>query len=86
MTPEVKVWDTETGKNTVNLSGAQGSISCVKSGPDGNTCVAVGSEKRIHIWDVRSPSGPSLSSSKLGTLGSMNEIAVDSSALKVSSL
>lgn len=55
MSPDVKVWDTETGKNTVNLIGAHGSISCVKSGPDGHTCVAVGSDKKINIWDVRAP-------------------------------
>lgn len=53
MENDVKVWDTEIGKNIANLKGHQGNIYSIKMSYDGSFAVSVGTDKIIKIWDVR---------------------------------
>ena len=53
MESDVKVWDTETGKNIANLKGHQGNIYSIKYSFDGSFALSVGTDKIIKIWDVR---------------------------------
>lgn len=53
MESDVKVWDTETGKNVANLKGHQGNIFSIKSSFDGSFAISVGTDKMIKIWDIR---------------------------------
>lgn len=50
---DVKVWNSETGKNVANLKGHSGSIYSIKMTSDGAYAVSVGTDKFIRIWDVR---------------------------------
>lgn len=50
---DVKVWDSETGKNIANLKGHKGSVYSIKMSNDGSFAMSVGTDKFIHIWDVR---------------------------------
>ena len=50
---EIKVWDSETGKNVANLKGHKGSVNSIKMANDGSYAFSVGTDKFIHIWDVR---------------------------------
>lgn len=53
MENDVKVWDTEVGKNIANLQGHQGNIYSIKMSYDGSFAVSVGTDKIVKIWDVR---------------------------------
>lgn len=53
MDNDVKVWDTEIGKNIANLKGHQGNIYSIKMAYDGSFAVSVGTDKMVKIWDVR---------------------------------
>ena len=53
MESDVKVWDTETGKNVANSKGHQGNIFSIKSSFDGSFAISVGTDKMIKIWDIR---------------------------------
>lgn len=53
MESDVKVWDTETGKNVANLQGHQGNIYSIKSSFDGSFAISVGTDKMVKIWDIR---------------------------------
>lgn len=44
---EVKVWDSETGKNIANLKGHKGSIYSIKMSNDGSYAFSVGTDKFI---------------------------------------
>mmetsp|Transcript_21393 Transcript_21393/g.20565 ORF Transcript_21393/g.20565 Transcript_21393/m.20565 type:complete len:88 (+) Transcript_21393:826-1089(+) len=50
---EVKMWDSETGKNITNLKGHKGSIYSIKILPDGSSALSVGTDRFIHVWDLR---------------------------------
>lgn len=53
MDTDVKVWDSETGKNVANLRGHKGSVYSIKMSNDGAFAFSVGTDKFIQIWDVR---------------------------------
>jgi WD40 repeat protein len=53
---DVKVWNSETGKNVSNLKGHSGSIYSIKMTADGSFAMSVGTDKFIRIWDVRAKS------------------------------
>lgn len=70
---DVKVWNSETGKNVSSLKGHQGSIYSIKMTADGSYAMSVGTDKYIRIWDVRAKSHVAAID---GTAyGDMNEIA-----------
>lgn len=50
---DVKVWDSETGKNVASLKGHKGGINSIKMTNDGSVAFSVGSDKFIQLWDVR---------------------------------
>lgn len=50
---DIKVWNSETGRNIANLKGHSGSIYSIKMSNDGSTAMSVGTDKFIRIWDVR---------------------------------
>jgi len=50
---DLKVWNSETGKNFSNLKGHNGSIHSIKMANDGFTAMSVGTDKYIRLWDVR---------------------------------
>ncbi len=50
---ELKVWNSESGKNVANLKGHSGSIYSIKMTSDGITAMSVGTDKYIRLWDVR---------------------------------
>ncbi len=53
---DVKVWNSETGKNVSNLKGHEGSIYSIKMTSDGSFAMSVGTDKYIRIWDIRAKS------------------------------
>lgn len=53
---DVKVWDSESGKNITNLQGHKGDIYSIKMSYDGSYAFSVGKDKAIMIWDVRAKS------------------------------
>ena len=74
---DVKVWDSETGKNVANLKGHKGSIYSIKMSNDGSYAFSVGTDKYIHIWDVRQKAA---AASIDGTMYSdMNDISFSTS-------
>lgn len=50
---DLKVWNSETGKNYANLKGHSGSIYSIKMSNDGSYAMSVGTDKFIRIWDIR---------------------------------
>jgi WD40 repeat protein len=50
---DIKVWNSETGKNVANLKGHSGSIYSIKITPDGAFAMSVGTDKFIRLWDIR---------------------------------
>ena len=70
---DVKVWNSETGKNVANLKGHSGSIYSIKMTPDGSFAMSVGTDKYIRIWDVRAKSH--VCSIDGSAYGDMNEIS-----------
>lgn len=50
---DVKVWDSETGKNIANLKGHKGDVYSIKMSNDGSYAFSVGKDRTIQIWDVR---------------------------------
>jgi WD40 repeat protein len=53
---DLKVWNSETGRNIANLKGHSGSIYSVKMSNDGSYAMSVGTDKFIRIWDIRAKS------------------------------
>lgn len=50
---DLKIWNTESGRNVANLKGHSGSIYSIKMSSDGSFAMSVGTDKYIRIWDVR---------------------------------
>jgi WD40 repeat protein len=50
---DVKVWDSETGKNVASLKGHKGSVYSIKMTNDGSCAFSVGTDRFIQMWDVR---------------------------------
>ena len=53
---EIKVWDTETGKNIANLEGHSEGVVALKTNADGLCCASVSKDKTLRLWDLRSSS------------------------------
>jgi WD40 repeat protein len=69
---EIKVWNSETGKNYANLKGHGESIYSIKMTNDGSYAMSVGKDKQIRIWDIRAKS--SVCSIDGSAYAEMNEI------------
>jgi len=76
---DVKVWDTETGKNIANLKGHQGNIYSIKYSFDGSFALSVGTDKIIKIWDVRVQKN--IAEMDGSQFSEMNEISMTSNVL-----
>jgi WD40 repeat protein len=50
---DVKVWNSETGKQIASLKGHQGDIHSIKMAQDGSYAISVGTDKKILIFDIR---------------------------------
>jgi len=50
---DIKVWDTETGKNFMSLIGHTGAIYSIKIANEGALCASVGTDKNLRVWDLR---------------------------------
>jgi WD40 repeat protein len=74
---DVKVWNSETGKNIANLKGHSGSIYSIKMTSDGSFAMSVGTDKYIRIWDVRAKA--QVCSIDGTAYGDMNEIVFTNS-------
>ena len=50
---DIKVWNSETGKNVANLAGHSGDIHAVKMASDGSFAISVSTDKKILLFDIR---------------------------------
>lgn len=50
---DIKVWNSETGKNVANLSGHSGDIHSIKMAVDGSFAISVSTDKKILLFDIR---------------------------------
>ena len=50
---DLKVWNSETGKNVANLAGHSGDIHAVKMASDGSFAISVSTDKKILLFDIR---------------------------------
>jgi WD40 repeat protein len=49
----LKIWDTETGNNILNLEGHQNGIFCIRPTFDGSFFASVGKDTFLKVWDIR---------------------------------
>lgn len=52
--PEVKLWDSATGKELRTLAGHTAAIDAVTFSPDGKTLASGGVDRLLRLWDVAS--------------------------------
>jgi WD40 repeat protein len=50
----LKVWDAETGQETLTLEGHSGSVTSVSFSPDGKRIVSGSTDDTVKIWNVSS--------------------------------
>ena len=74
---DIKVWNSETGKNFANLKGHSGGIYSIKMAGDGSFAVSVGTDKRIMLWDIRV--SKSVGHIETEGLPDMNDVALSNS-------
>src|SRR5206468_2908460 len=51
---QVKVWDAQTGQETLTLKGHTGSVHSVAFSPDGKRIVSGSADKTLKVWDATS--------------------------------
>jgi WD40 repeat protein len=71
---KIKVWNTEQGKETMNLEGHTGDINTIKWSNDGLICGSSGNDKTIRFWDLRDYKSTSLISALQYSV--INDIAI----------
>jgi len=52
----VKVWDAESGQETLTLKGHLGGVTSVSFSPDGKRIVSGGGDQMVKVWDREKPS------------------------------
>ena len=57
---KIKIWNTEQGKETMNMEGHTGDIFSIKWSNDGLICGSSGNDKTIRFWDLRDYKSTSL--------------------------
>jgi WD40 repeat protein len=50
---EIKVWDAQTGQETLTLKGHADDVNSVSFSPDGNRIVSGSDDKTVKVWDAR---------------------------------
>ena len=50
----LKVWDAQTGQETLTLKGHSGYVLSVSFSPDGKRIVSGSADKTVKIWDISS--------------------------------
>ena len=50
----LKVWDTQTGQETLTLKGHSEAVTSVDFSPDGKRIVSGSGDKTLKVWDISS--------------------------------
>lgn len=56
----VRLWDVQSGRESVQLQGFRGLVFCLRFSPDGKTILASGDNASVNVWDVPAPKAPAV--------------------------